>query len=62
LPARPLGKWKATIQFLAVGLVLLPWTADHDAIGLTAIWAATALTIISGIDMVRASRAGGAAA
>ena len=62
LPSRPLGKWKATIQFLAVGLVLLPWTADVDAIGVTAIWAATVLTIVSGIDIVRAGGADSAAA
>jgi len=29
LPARPLGKYKAFFQYLAIGVVLLPWTA-HD--------------------------------
>jgi CDP-diacylglycerol--glycerol-3-phosphate 3-phosphatidyltransferase len=56
MPARQLGKWKATVQFVAVGLMLLPWTADHDAVAVAALWVATAFTLWSAIDIVRARR------
>ena len=53
LPALELGKWKAFFQFLAVGIVLLPptyeWATVHDII----LWIAIALTVVSGLDIVR---------
>ena len=53
LPARQLGKWKAVFQFLAVGFVLLPWTADlgwfHDIM----LWTAVGISVVSAIDIVR---------
>jgi len=53
LPARQLGKWKAVFQFLAVGFVLLPWTADlgwfHDIM----LWTAVGISVASAIDIVR---------
>jgi CDP-diacylglycerol---glycerol-3-phosphate 3-phosphatidyltransferase len=53
LPARQLGKWKAVFQFLAVGFVLLPWTANlgwfHDVM----LWTAVAISVVSAIDIVR---------
>ncbi len=53
LPARQLGKWKAVFQFLAVGFVLLPWTADlgwfHDVM----LWTAVAISVVSAIDIMR---------
>ena len=53
LPARQLGKWKAVFQFLAVGFVLLPWTADlgwfHDVM----LWTAVGISVVSAIDIVR---------
>lgn len=53
LPARQLGKWKAVFQFLAVGFVLLPWTADlgwfHDVM----LWTAVAISLVSAIDIIR---------
>jgi CDP-diacylglycerol--glycerol-3-phosphate 3-phosphatidyltransferase len=53
LPARQLGKWKAVFQFLAVGFVLLPWTADlgwfHDLM----LWTAVTISVVSAIDIMR---------
>ncbi len=53
LPARRLGKWKAFFQFLAVGIVLFPptyeWATFHDIV----LWIAVALTVVSGLDIVR---------
>jgi CDP-diacylglycerol--glycerol-3-phosphate 3-phosphatidyltransferase len=53
LPAQQWGKWKAFFQFLAVGVVLLPWTypwaTAHDII----LWIAVALTVVSALDILR---------
>jgi CDP-diacylglycerol---glycerol-3-phosphate 3-phosphatidyltransferase len=52
LPARRLGKWKAVVQFLAVGIVLLPptyeWATFHDIV----LWFAVGLSVVSGLDIV----------
>ena len=52
LPARRLGKWKAFVQFVAVGIVLLPptyeWATAHDIV----LWFAVALSVVSGLDIV----------
>ena len=52
LPARQLGKWKAVLQFLAVGVVLLPptyeWATFHDIL----LWFAVGLSVVSGLDIV----------
>lgn len=52
LPARRLGKWKAFVQFVAVGIVLLPptyeWATAHDVV----LWLAVALSVVSGLDIV----------
>ncbi len=52
LPARRLGKWKAFVQFVAVGIVLLPptyeWATLHDIV----LWFAVALSVVSGLDIV----------
>jgi CDP-diacylglycerol--glycerol-3-phosphate 3-phosphatidyltransferase len=52
MPARRLGKWKATIQYLAVAVALFPPTADHPAVADAALWVAVVLTVISGIDLI----------
>ena len=53
LPARQLGKWKAVLQFLAVGVVLFPptyeWATFHDSV----LWIAVALSVLSGLDILR---------
>jgi len=56
MPARRLGKWKTFTQFLAVGVVLLPWTADAVGLQQVVLWVAVALTVVSGADLVVASR------
>ena len=53
LPARQLGKWKAVLQFLAVGVVLFPpmysWATFHDIV----LWVAVAISLLSGFDILR---------
>jgi len=56
LPARQLGKWKTFIQMCAIGVVLLPFTADAHALQNTVIWLAVALTVVSALDIVVAAR------
>lgn len=52
LPARPLGKWKVNVQFLAVAAVLFPPTADIEWFSDTVLWLAVAMTVISAVDMI----------
>jgi CDP-diacylglycerol---glycerol-3-phosphate 3-phosphatidyltransferase len=56
IPARPLGKWKATIQFFAVALVLFPPTADWDVVQTAVLWFAVALSVVSAVDLFVAAR------
>jgi CDP-diacylglycerol--glycerol-3-phosphate 3-phosphatidyltransferase len=53
LPARQLGKWKANVQFVAVGVVLFPPTADATALKTAVLWFAVAITLWSGFDIIR---------
>jgi len=63
LPARQLGKLKTVFQLLAVGTALCPSTADLAGLALSLLWVATALTVVSGLDIVvAAARAGRRAA
>jgi CDP-diacylglycerol---glycerol-3-phosphate 3-phosphatidyltransferase len=52
LPARQLGKWKAVLQFLAVGVVLFPpsyeWATFHDSV----LWIAVGFSVVSGLDIL----------
>lgn len=58
LPARKLGKLKTLVQLLAVGLVMFPPSEDLAGLHSTLLWAATILSVVSGIDLfVNASRA-----
>ena len=52
LPARPLGKYKAFFQYLAVGAVLLPWTASELGVQQTVLGLVVALTVVSAADIV----------
>ena len=53
MPARRLGKWKAVLQFVAVGVVLFPptyaWATFHDVV----LWFAVGLSLLSGLDILR---------
>jgi CDP-diacylglycerol--glycerol-3-phosphate 3-phosphatidyltransferase len=53
LPAQRLGKYKAFTQYCAVGFVLLPWTADAVGLQHFVFYVAVALTIVSGLQIVR---------
>jgi CDP-diacylglycerol---glycerol-3-phosphate 3-phosphatidyltransferase len=53
LPAQRLGKYKAFTQYCAVGFVLLPTTADAVGFQHFVFYVAVALTILSGLQIVR---------
>ncbi|MFM8303958.1 MAG: CDP-diacylglycerol--glycerol-3-phosphate 3-phosphatidyltransferase [Actinomycetota bacterium] len=52
MPARPLGKWKATVQYFAIAAALFPPTADTPWVADAALWVAVGLTVVSGVDLV----------
>ena len=56
MPARNLGKTKTVFQLVAVGWALCPSTADYSGLGLSILWVAVALTVISGLDIVLAAQ------
>ena len=58
VPVSALAKWKTTLQLVALGALILggalpnvPWV--HD-VGLISLWAAAALTLVTGYDYLRA--------
>jgi len=53
LPAQRLGKYKAFTQFCAVGFVLLPITAADLGLQQAVLAVAVALTVVSGLQIVR---------
>jgi CDP-diacylglycerol--glycerol-3-phosphate 3-phosphatidyltransferase len=53
LPALVLGKYKAFLQYVAVGLVLLPWTEGAYGLQDTVLGIAVALTVVSGVQILR---------
>jgi CDP-diacylglycerol--glycerol-3-phosphate 3-phosphatidyltransferase len=53
LPAQRLGKYKAFTQFCAVGFVLLPITAADVGFQQTVLALSVALTVVSGLQIVR---------
>lgn len=52
LPARQWGKVKTFLQFVAVGVVLLPWTAEWVGAQQAVLWLAVAFTVVSGLDIL----------
>jgi cardiolipin synthase (CMP-forming) len=57
IPVSALAKWKTTLQLVALGALILggglplqPWV---HTIGLAALWAAAALTLVTGYDYLR---------
>ena len=57
VPVSALAKWKTTLQLVALGALILggavpgqPWV--HD-VGLASLWAAAALTLVTGYDYLR---------
>ncbi len=59
VPARSLGKTKTVVQLMAVGWALLPLTEDVDVLIQGFLWVAVALTLLSGIDVLRRGVADG---
>lgn len=57
IPVSKLAKWKTTFQLVALGALILAgavrqWPWVHD-IGLASLWAAAALTLLTGWDYLR---------
>jgi CDP-diacylglycerol--glycerol-3-phosphate 3-phosphatidyltransferase len=57
IPVSALAKWKTTLQMVALGALILggavpdmPWV---HAVGLVCLWAAAALTLVTGYDYLR---------
>ncbi len=57
VPVSRLAKWKTTFQLIALGALILggglpqlPWV---DTVGLACLWAAAALTLVTGWDYLR---------
>ena len=57
VPVSALAKWKTTLQLVALGALILggglPREAWIDTIGMISLWAAAALTLITGYDYLR---------
>ena len=53
LPAMRLGKRKAFLQYCAVGIVILPPTADAGVVHAVVLGLAVVLTVASGVEIVR---------
>jgi len=64
IPARRSGKYKTTVQGLALLMAVMPTLADHDTPVTVALWIAVAWTVLSGLQYMRdaadAVRAGAA--
>ncbi|HEX8669060.1 MAG TPA: CDP-diacylglycerol--glycerol-3-phosphate 3-phosphatidyltransferase [Allosphingosinicella sp.] len=57
VPVSKLAKWKTTLQLVALGALILggalpQWAWVHE-VGLVSVWAAAALTLITGWDYLR---------
>ena len=57
MPVSALAKWKTTFQLVALGALILggalpqqPWV---HLVGLASLWAAAALTLVTGYDYLR---------
>ncbi|MEM7095900.1 MAG: CDP-alcohol phosphatidyltransferase family protein [Actinomycetota bacterium] len=53
IPARPLAKWKATIQGAALLLAVMPALLDQQTVVDIAIWFAVAITLFTGAQYLR---------
>lgn len=53
LPALVLGKYKAFVQYSAVGFVLLPWTAEAYRLQDATLALAVLLTVVSALQILR---------
>jgi cardiolipin synthase (CMP-forming) len=57
IPVSALAKWKTTLQLVALGALILAGALPHQLwvhlVGLVCLWAAAALTLITGYDYLR---------
>jgi CDP-diacylglycerol--glycerol-3-phosphate 3-phosphatidyltransferase/cardiolipin synthase len=57
VPVSKLAKWKTTFQLVSLGAIILGGAMPHWAwirsVGLFSLWAAAALTLITGWDYLR---------
>lgn len=57
VPVSQLAKWKTALQLIALGALILAGAAPHWAwvhlVGLVSLWAAAALTLVTGWDYLR---------
>ncbi|MDR2856263.1 MAG: CDP-diacylglycerol--glycerol-3-phosphate 3-phosphatidyltransferase [Novosphingobium sp.] len=57
VPVSQLAKWKTTLQLIALGSLILAgamrWWPLPQQVGLAALWAAAALTLVTGWDYLR---------
>ncbi len=54
VPATRSAKIKTVVQEVAVGFALLPLTADHNWVASSVLWVAVVLTLVTGLQYVRA--------
>jgi CDP-diacylglycerol--glycerol-3-phosphate 3-phosphatidyltransferase len=58
LPVSALAKWKTTLQLVALGALILGGALPHQPwvhlVGILCLWAAAALTLVTGYDYLRA--------
>ncbi len=57
VPVSQLAKWKTTLQLVALGALILagatPWWPLPQQVGIITLWAAAALTLVTGWDYLR---------
>lgn len=60
VPVSKLAKWKTTFQMVAIGALILagvgaqlPWFLPAAEVGILCLWAAAALTLVTGYDYLR---------
>jgi cardiolipin synthase len=57
IPVSRLAKWKTTLQLVALGALILAGAVPHQLwvhhVGLASLWAAAALTLVTGYDYLR---------
>jgi CDP-diacylglycerol--glycerol-3-phosphate 3-phosphatidyltransferase len=58
VPVSALAKWKTTLQLVALGALILGGALPHASwvheVGIVSLWAAAALTLVTGYDYLRA--------
>ena len=57
MPVSQLAKWKTTLQLVALGALILSGGFPHElwmhTVGIASLWAAAALTLVTGYDYLR---------